>query len=227
MQKTLWFALAFESFVAPLGVQLGAQSVLTTRLDDPRAVYVGGPVEGETNDTTALQTAIDKAAGTGREGVVFVPPGQNGLTVERDNPLDSVNLAFDRAGDLLVVSSEGLIGTVYAFRPGTSEENITVLHPQPTKQRPGERAILPANYWNNGEFRDQLNPQNYTYTTLPEMFARDVKTPRLKEYVSPDGSIFLPAARMPDQGPTDYTGWRFSDNLDTYGFLNAAIGSRV
>lgn len=59
------------------------------------------------------------------------------------------------------------------------------------------------------------------------MFAGDVKAPRLKEYVTPDGSIFLPAARMLDRGPTDYTGWHFSDNLDTCGFLNCAIGSRV
>ena len=152
---------------------------------------------------------------------------KEGLTVERDNPLDPVNLAFDRAGDLLVISSEGPAGTVYAFRPGTSEENITLLKPQPTTARPGARAILPANYWNNGEFRDQLNLQSYTYATLPEMFARDVETPKPNEYASPDGSVFLPAARVLDQGPTDYTGWRFSDDLDTYGFLNAPVGSRV
>ncbi len=152
---------------------------------------------------------------------------QEGLTIERDNPLDPVNLAFDRSGDLLVFSSEGPIGSVYAFRPGTSEENVTVLQPLPTQPHPEACVVLPANYWNNGEFRDQLNPQNYTYTTLPEMFARDVQTPRPKEYVSPDGSVFLAAARVLDQGPTDYTGWRFSDNLDAHGFLNARVGSRV
>ena len=150
-----------------------------------------------------------------------------GLTVERDNPLDPVNLAFDKAGDLLVASSDGPSGTVYSFRPGTSEQNITVLQPQPSQPHPGARVILPANYWNNGEFRDQLNPRTLTFTTLPEIFARDVETPRPKEYVSPDGSVFLRAVRVLDQGPADYTGWRFSDNLDTYGFLNAAVGSRV
>ena len=30
-----------------------------------------------------------------------------GLTIERDNPLDPVNLAFDKSGDLLVLSSPG------------------------------------------------------------------------------------------------------------------------
>jgi sugar lactone lactonase YvrE len=150
-----------------------------------------------------------------------------GLTVERDNPLDPVNLAFDRSGDLLVVSSAGPSGTLYAFRPGTSEQDLTVLEPQATKPHPNARVILPTNYWNNGEFRDQLDPRNYTYVSLPEMFARDVAMPRPQEYVSPDGSVFLPTVRVHDQGPTDYTGWRFSDNLDTYGLLSAAVGSRV
>ena len=150
-----------------------------------------------------------------------------GLSVERDTPLDPVNLAFDRAGNLLVLSSEGPHGTVYSFRPGTSEENLTILEPQASHPHPHARAILPANYWNNGEFRDQLNSQDYIFITLPELFARDVQTPRPMEYISPDGSTFLAADRTLDQGPTDYTGWRFSDTLDTYGFLNAEIGSQV
>jgi len=152
---------------------------------------------------------------------------QEGLTVERDIPLDPMNLAFDRSGNLLVLSSAGRNGTVYTFKPGTSEQDITVLDPQPTQPHPDARAILPVNFWNNGEFRDQLNPQTLTYTTLPEMFARDVQTPRPKEYLSPDGSVFLPAARVLQQGPSDYTGWRFSDDLDTYGFITAPVGSRI
>jgi hypothetical protein len=59
------------------------------------------------------------------------------------------------------------------------------------------------------------------------MFAQDVSTPKAKEYVSPDGSLFLPAGRVFQQGPPDYTGWRFSDNLDAYGFLSAVPGRRV
>ena len=52
------------------------------------------------------------------------------------------------------------------------------------------------------------------------MFARDVTTPTAKEYVSPDGSLFLPAGRVFRQGPDDSypgmdsTGWRWSNNLD-------------
>jgi hypothetical protein len=66
------------------------------------------------------------------------------------------------------------------------------------------------------------------YKTLAQMFAEDVSTAKAREYVSPDGSVFLPAGRVFQQGPADSTaGWRFSDNLDTYGFLSAAPGDRV
>ena len=150
-----------------------------------------------------------------------------GLTIERDNPLDAVNLAFDRAGDLLVLSSAGPEGTVYSFRPGSPKDEITVLAAQPTKPHPNSMALLPVNYWNNGEFQDQLNFDSLTYTTLAEMFARDVTTPKAKEYLSPDGSLFLPAGRVFQQGPPDASGWRFSDNLDTYGFTTALPGHRI
>jgi len=150
-----------------------------------------------------------------------------GLTIERDNPLDPVNLAFDKAGDLLVVSSAGPEGTVYSFRPGSPEDQITMLAPQPASPHPGGAAILPADYWNNGEFRNQLDFSTMTYKTLAEMFADDVSTPKAKEYVSLDGSVFLPAGRVFQQGPPDSTGWRFSDNLDTYGFISALPDQRV
>jgi len=56
-----------------------AASVITTRLEDPKAVYVDAPAT--TGDSSAaLQAAIDKASGTGREGIVFVPAGSYILT---------------------------------------------------------------------------------------------------------------------------------------------------
>jgi len=150
-----------------------------------------------------------------------------GLTIERDNPLDPVNLSFDRSGNLLVLSSWGPASTVYTFRPGTSVQETTVLKAQPTQPKAGARVILPVNYWNNGEFRDQLNLDTMEYKTLAEMFREDVSTPKATQYVSPDGSVFLPAGRVVQQGPPDARGWRFSDNLDTSGFLSAAPGDRV
>ena len=102
-----------------------------------------------------------------------------------------------------------------------------MLAPQLASPHPGATVVLPVNYWNNGEFRNQLDFSTMTYKTLAEMFADDVSTPKTKEYVSPDGSVFLPAGRVFQQGPPDSTGWRFSDILDTYGFITALPGQRA
>ena len=39
--------------------------------------------------------------------------------------------------------------------------------------------------------------------------------------------MVLPAYRVLQQGPADHTGWRWSDSLDTYGFIRARIGEPV
>jgi hypothetical protein len=128
----------------------------------------------------------------------------------------------------LVLSSSGPQGTVYSFRPGSSKDQIAALTPEETKPRPGARAVLPGNYWNNGEFKTQLDFDTFVYKTLAQMFAEDVTTPTARQYVSPDGSIFLPVGRVFQQGAADSTdGWRFSDNLDAYGFVTALPGGRV
>jgi sugar lactone lactonase YvrE len=153
---------------------------------------------------------------------------KEGLTVERDNPLDPVNLAIDKSGNLLVVSSAGPESTVYTFRPGSFAEELTVLRPQAAQPHSKAGVILPVNWWNNGEFKDQLNLDTLRFTTLAEMFAADASTPKTREYLSQDGSIFLPAGRVFQQGPAnDISGWRFSDNLDTYGLIVAESGQHV
>jgi sugar lactone lactonase YvrE len=153
---------------------------------------------------------------------------KEGLAIERDNPLDPVNLAFDKSGNLLVLSSAGPESTVYTFRPGSSAEELSVLQPHPAQSHANASVILPVNWWNNGEFKDQLNLDTMRFTTLAEMFAADAATPKARAYVSADGSVFLPAGRVFQQGPvTDTSGWRFSDNLDTYGFVTTEPGRRV
>jgi hypothetical protein len=159
---------------------------------------------------------------------IFGWSAAEGLTVERDNALDPVNLAFDRAGDLVVVSSAEPESTVYSFRPGSLDAAIALLIPQAAAAHSDAEMLFPVNYWNNGEFKDQLDLNTMRYKTLAEMFAEDVTTPKLKEYVSLDGSLILPAGRVFQQGPaTDTSGWRFSDNLDAYGFIRARPGQRV
>jgi len=94
------------------------------------------------------------------------------LSVVRDNPLEPVNLAFDRAGNLMVISYAGN-GTVYAFKPGSGESDTTFLMPQPVAPRPGLNAVLPAGTW-------RVNP-----TALQPAW----------QYLSPDGTTFIPAGQ--------------------------------
>ena len=150
-----------------------------------------------------------------------------GLEIVRDAPLDPVNLAVDRSGKLLVLSSLGAEGSVYAFDPAGPKGEVTVIKPTPVAQHTRADVLLPGNWWNNGEFRDQYDAKTDHFTTLGEMFARDAAAPKLREYVSPDGSVVLPAFRVFEQGPADHIGWRFSDTLDAYGFARAAIGNRT
>jgi|HubBroStandDraft_1064217.scaffolds.fasta_scaffold01370_6 sugar lactone lactonase YvrE len=97
-------------------------------------------------------------------------PQKSEAVVVRDNPLEPINLAFDRAGDLLVISYQGN-GTVYTFRPSSPETEITVLKPQPAQARSGMTAFLPVNVWSS-----------------PDL---SIRTPW--QYLSPDGTVFIPA----------------------------------
>jgi hypothetical protein len=152
---------------------------------------------------------------------------QGGLAVVRDAPLDPVNLAIDKSGAIMVLSSSGPEGTVYSFHPEQPAGPVTIIKPTPVKANAGARTVVPVNFWQNGEFRDQLNFDTYEFTTLAEMFARDVAKPKAREYVSPDGSLVLPAYRVFKQGPNDHLGYRFSDTLDTHGLVSAGANGRV
>lgn len=152
---------------------------------------------------------------------------EGGLAVVRDAPLDPVNLAIDKSGAIMVLSSAGPEGTVYSFHPEQPAGPVTIIKPTPVKTNAGARTVVPVNFWQNGEFRDQLNFETYEFTTLAEMFARDVAKPKAREYVSPDGSLVLPAYRVFKQGPLDHLGYRFSDTLDTHGLVSAGANGRV
>ncbi|MDV6333059.1 glycosyl hydrolase family 28-related protein [Asticcacaulis sp. 201] len=150
-----------------------------------------------------------------------------GLELVSDAPLDPVNLAFDKSDNLLVLSSMGAEGTVYSFKPGTPGAPVTVIAPTPVVAHKDAFTALPGNYWNNGEFRDQLDPNTMEFTTLSEMYARDAGKSQTREYVSPDGSLVLPAFRVLTQGPADHTGYRWSDTLQAFGLVKAKLGERV
>lgn len=150
-----------------------------------------------------------------------------GLEVVRDHALDPVNLAIDGSGHLLVVSSLGPKGAVYSLDPAGPPDQLTLIQPTPVASGKQARTLLPVNWWNNGEFRDQLDHRSYEFTTLAELFAREVGTPKALEYVSPDGSVALPAFRVWQQGPIDHVGWRWSNALNANGLVSGRPGERL
>ncbi len=150
-------------------------------------------------------------------------PEQKDLSVVRDNPLDPVNLAFDKAGNLIVVSSGGKGLTVYSFRPDGPEDQVTVLEPEPSAERPGMTAVLPVNYWVNGDFTNTLSTETYAYVSLSQMFSKVVSTRKPYQYVSPDRTIFIPAEEALIQGPP-YFGYKFAYILNSFGLMKAVPG---
>ncbi|MEN2787882.1 glycosyl hydrolase family 28-related protein [Sphingomonas qilianensis] len=151
---------------------------------------------------------------------------KEGLTILADAPLDPVNLAIDRSGDLLVLSSAGHDASVYSIDPAHPRD-VRVIAPTASKPRSGAATALPVNVWANGEFADRIDPKTYQYPPLSEFFTRGLGEPKPREYVSPDGSLVLPAFRVWNQGPDDHQGWRWSDTLDAYGLVTAKPGERV
>ncbi|WP_341207951.1 glycosyl hydrolase family 28-related protein [uncultured Sphingomonas sp.] len=149
-----------------------------------------------------------------------------GLTTVSDAPLDPVNLAVDRSGRLLVQSSAGRDGSVYSIDPARPDDIRPI---EPTAVRSGDKAttLLPVNVWANGEFADRIDPSTYEYPPIASFFTSKLGEVKPQEYRSPDRSLALPAFRVWNQGPDDHLGWRWSDTLDSYGFVGAVPGSRV
>jgi hypothetical protein len=127
------------------------------------------------------------------------------LSKVRDNPLDPVQLFFDKAGDLIVVSYAG-DGTVYAFKPDSMNDDVTLLKAEPATARPGLTAVLPADYWRN---------ENDFLETIP------VKLPY--QFVSPDGTTFLPAGEDFVSGEL-YYGSKLNNTLRAFGYAPVVSG---
>jgi sugar lactone lactonase YvrE len=123
------------------------------------------------------------------------------LSTVRDNPLDPINLAFDRAGNLMVISYAGN-GTVYSFKPGSPDDAITTLQPESVAPRPGMTAMLPVGDW-------RVN-------------AAALQQP-YRQYVSPDGTTFIPAGQDFVNGATSW-GIKSSALLRGFGLARAVAG---
>jgi len=147
-----------------------------------------------------------------------------GLTTVSQETLDPVNLTVDKSGRLLVLSSAGRDGTVYSIDPNAPDDVRTVAATAP---RAGSAVALPVNVWANGEFADRIDQKTYEYPPLSSFFTSKMGEPKRQAYVSPDGSVAIPAFRVWNQGPDDHQGWRWSDTLDSYGLVTARAGERV
>jgi len=95
------------------------------------------------------------------------------LSTVRDDPLDPINLAFDQAGNLMVISYAGS-GTVYSFKPGSPGDAMVLLRPESVEPRPGMTAVLPVSDW-------RVNT-----VVLQQPY---------RQYISPDGTTFIPAGQ--------------------------------
>jgi hypothetical protein len=127
------------------------------------------------------------------------------LSKVRDNPLDPVQLVFDKAGDLIVISAAGK-GSVYSFKPDSLDDDITLLEAVPSAPRPGMTPILPVNYWRN-----------------ENDFPKAVSVQKPYQFVSQDGSTFLPAGKDFVTGEL-YYGSKFDDLLRAFGMAAAVAG---
>ncbi len=130
---------------------------------------------------------------------------ERGVEVVRDAPMDAVNLAMDKAGNLMVVSYEGK-GTVYSLKPDAPAEEMSVLKPQPATAVGSRTEYLPVDYWTLKGDR-----------TAPEPLKREF------QYVSEDGSTVLPAGRDFVNGEL-YYGTKMSDVLRSFALAKVTPG---
>ncbi len=127
------------------------------------------------------------------------------LSIVRDSAPAPVQLAFDKSGNLIVVSYDGN-GTVYSFSPDAPDENIALLKPQPTQPRPSMTAVLPTNHWRN-----------------ENDFLKAIPVQKPYHYVSQDGSTFIPAGEDFVSGAL-YYGTKMADVLRAFGLAQAVPG---
>jgi sugar lactone lactonase YvrE len=127
------------------------------------------------------------------------------LSTVRDHPLDPVQLFFDRAGDLMVVSYAGK-GTVYSFKPDAQDDDVTLLEAVPAVPRPGMTPVLPVDYWRN-----------------ENDFLEDISAKRPYQFVSPDGTTFFSAGEDFVSGEL-YYGSKLNDTLRAFGLAPAVVG---
>ena len=131
-------------------------------------------------------------------------PETRDLKILRDNSLQPTQLTVDRAGNLIVISYAGN-GTVYTFRPDALDDRITFIQPVAAAPRPGMTAVLPVDYWGSHDFVGRMT------------------TPTRYQFMSPDGTMFIPAGKDFIDGATNW-GVKMSDVLRAFSLAKVAPG---
>lgn len=135
--------------------------------------------DGLVTDAAGVAWFVDQ-----HESRIFRWSADQGLLLATDAIPQPVALVPARNGDLLVIARHG---SVYAFNPAAGDASITALAPQPAAPRPGATAWLPLNRWRDGHDWLEANTRREPL-----------------HYVSPDGSVFIPApeifAKIPASG---------------------------
>src|SRR5260370_17826842 len=119
--------------------------------------------------------------------------------------MDPVELAFDKAGDLLVISYSG-DGTVYSFKPEAPDDDVRMLRAEPAVPRPGMTPVLPVDYWQNENALIETESAKKPY-----------------QFISPDGTTFIPAGEKFVSGKL-YYGSKLDDELRAFGMAPVVAG---
>jgi sugar lactone lactonase YvrE len=139
-----------------------------------------------------------------RQQIVRWDAATRRTSVVADTPLDPVNVAVDRAGTLMVVSYAGK-GTVYTLTPGGRGYDAAIVPPSPTSARPSATLALPAGDW-------RVNAEALAHPAA--------------HYVSPDGSMVIPAGQDFLDGATSW-GVKSSGQIRSFGLAPVRAGERA
>jgi sugar lactone lactonase YvrE len=142
---------------------------------------------------------------TTKQHIYRYVPEQSRLDTIRDNPIDPANIFFDNSDNLMVVSYAGA-GTVYAFKPDAAADHLPVLMAQKSAPHPGITPVLAVDHWRLAADR-----------------STDFGGTKPWQFVSPDGSTFLPAGEDFVSG-TLYYGVKMADVLRAFSLAKGSAG---
>jgi len=185
-------AREFAALDLPGMAMTGGQMTTATRASDAQVEKLAGgffSISGGTVDAAGTLYFVDT-----RWQRIYKWDAKNreAVTVSAD-PLQPENLAFDKAGDLLVVSRSGA-GKVYALRPDGTAGQITMIEQQPALERGEAVEYLAAGVYGLHQF----------------------SSVRAWQYVAPDGSAYVSAGDDFVNGHTEW-GTKMADLLRTFG----------